>query len=256
MAVAQVALGERLVHASGERFGVVGAGPYALALLGHDDRRAGVLAHRQDAAGGNAGVLEQVVDDELVVRRRLGIIEVELYLINSAQLEIEGFYAFDDDEIEDAIEDLETSLAGAKLVTDLLQAVTEPVPSILSTLGVPSFDTSTSAPQDAAMKALKELKEKFTDKRKIGTWRLHIPRQQFRFLCRVTEECINGYWVATGREFVGERIGPPTFVKSAPFEIQNLRETDRAWYTMSRPFMDKNAAAEKQIEAAANRCAG
>jgi hypothetical protein len=188
--------------------------------------------------------------------RRVGIIEVELYLINSAQLEIEGFYLFDDDEVQDAIDGLETALAGSKFVVDMLGAVTDPVGSLLGTAGVPNFDTTTSAPQDAAMKALKELKEKFSDKRKIGTWRLNIPRQQFRFLCRLTEECIDGHWMATGREFVGERLGPPTFVKSAPFELQHLRETDRAWYTMSRPFLDKNKEAEKEIEAAANRCAG
>jgi hypothetical protein len=181
---------------------------------------------------------------------------VELYLINSAQLEIEGFYLFDDEEVEDAIEGLETALAGSKFVVDMLGAVTDPVGSILGTAGVPNFDTTTSAPQDAAMKALKDLKEKFSDKRKIGTWRLNIPRQQFRFLCRLTEECIDGHWVATGREFVGERLGPPTFVKSAPFELQNLGETDRAWYTMSRPFLDKNKQAEQEIEAAAKRCAG
>jgi hypothetical protein len=158
--------------------------------------------------------------------------------------------------VEDAIEGLETALAGSKFVVDMLGAATDPVGSILGTAQVPSFDTVTSAPQDAAMKALKDLKEKFSDKRKVGTWRLNIPRQQFRFLCRLTEECIDGHWVATGREFVGERLGPPTYEKSAPFEIQSLSEADRAWYFMSRPFLDKNVAAENVIEAAAKRCAG
>ena len=49
--------------------------PDATALLGDDDRRAGILAHRQDAARGDIGVLQQIEGDELVVRRRFGIVE-------------------------------------------------------------------------------------------------------------------------------------------------------------------------------------
>jgi hypothetical protein len=46
-----------------------------LAALAHDDRGAGVLAHRQDAAGRDVGVLEQVERDELVVVARLGVVD-------------------------------------------------------------------------------------------------------------------------------------------------------------------------------------
>ena len=46
-----------------------------LALLAHDDRGAGVLAHRQDAAGGDVGVLQQVERDEAVVGRGFGVVE-------------------------------------------------------------------------------------------------------------------------------------------------------------------------------------
>ena len=45
------------------------------ALLGDDDRGAGVLAHRQHAAGGDVGVLQQIVGDELVVGGRFRIVE-------------------------------------------------------------------------------------------------------------------------------------------------------------------------------------
>ena len=44
-------------------------------FLADDDRGAGVLAHRQHAAGGDVGVLQQIVGDELVVGGRLGIVE-------------------------------------------------------------------------------------------------------------------------------------------------------------------------------------
>ena len=40
-----------------------------------DDRGAGVLAHRQHAAGRDVGVLQQVEGDEAVVGRRLGVVE-------------------------------------------------------------------------------------------------------------------------------------------------------------------------------------
>ena len=43
--------------------------------LAHHDRGAGVLAHREHAAGRDVGVLQQVEGDEAVVGRRLGIVE-------------------------------------------------------------------------------------------------------------------------------------------------------------------------------------
>ena len=64
-----------VADALGERALVAAVGPDAAALLAHDDRRAGVLAHGQHAAGRDVGVLQQVVGDEAVVRRRLRIVE-------------------------------------------------------------------------------------------------------------------------------------------------------------------------------------
>jgi hypothetical protein len=45
-----------------------------LSALAHDDRGAGVLAHREYAAGGDVGVLEQVEGHEPVVGRGLLIV--------------------------------------------------------------------------------------------------------------------------------------------------------------------------------------
>ena len=73
--IAQIALEIGVGDALAERRLVVAIGPDLAALLAHDDRGAGVLAHRQHAAGGDVGVLQQVVGDELVVRGRLGIVE-------------------------------------------------------------------------------------------------------------------------------------------------------------------------------------
>ena len=61
--------------AVGERLLLVALDPDALALLAEDDGGAGVLAHRQHAAGRDAGVLQQVQRDEAVVGRGLGVIE-------------------------------------------------------------------------------------------------------------------------------------------------------------------------------------
>ena len=48
---------------------------HELALLALHDGRAGVLAHGQDAAGGDGGVLQQVERDEAIVGRGLGVVE-------------------------------------------------------------------------------------------------------------------------------------------------------------------------------------
>ncbi len=75
LGVAQVELRVRVVDATADRLAVVGPGEHALRLLAHHDRGAGVLAHRQHAAGGDVDVLEQVERDEAVVPRRLGVVD-------------------------------------------------------------------------------------------------------------------------------------------------------------------------------------
>ena len=75
LAVAQIGFGVGAADAGRQRGRVVAPGPDLLPLLAHDDRGAGVLAHRQDLAGRDIGVLQQIEGDEFVVRRRLRIIE-------------------------------------------------------------------------------------------------------------------------------------------------------------------------------------
>src|SRR5690606_32500409 len=59
----------------GDRLLVTAPGEDELALLALDDGGAGVLAHREDAAGRDAGVLQQVERHEAVVGRRLGVVD-------------------------------------------------------------------------------------------------------------------------------------------------------------------------------------
>ena len=73
--IAQVAPEIRIARALGERRLVVAVGPDQPALLAHDDRGAGVLAHRQHAAGRDIGVLEEVEGDELVVVGSLRVLD-------------------------------------------------------------------------------------------------------------------------------------------------------------------------------------
>ena len=73
--VTQILALVRVKHALAERVGVAAFRPHAPALLGHDDRGAGVLAHGQHAAGGDVGVLQQIVGDEAVIVGRLGVVE-------------------------------------------------------------------------------------------------------------------------------------------------------------------------------------
>ncbi len=65
--VAQVAAQIGVARALGQRGLVLAVGDDVATLLAHDDRGAGVLAHRQHAAGGDVGVLQEVEGDELVV---------------------------------------------------------------------------------------------------------------------------------------------------------------------------------------------
>ena len=65
--IAQVTAQIRVARTFGERGLVVTIGDDAKTLLAHDDRGAGVLAHRQHAAGGDVGVLEEIKRHELVV---------------------------------------------------------------------------------------------------------------------------------------------------------------------------------------------
>ncbi len=65
--IPQIAFKIRIARAFGERAFVAAVGPDQPAFLAHDDSGAGVLAHRQHAAGGDVGVLEEIIGDEFVV---------------------------------------------------------------------------------------------------------------------------------------------------------------------------------------------
>jgi hypothetical protein len=73
--VTQVFLVIGVARALGERRFVLAVGPDEPALFAHDDGGAGVLAHRQNAAGGDIGVLQEVVGDEAVVVGGLGVVD-------------------------------------------------------------------------------------------------------------------------------------------------------------------------------------
>lgn len=88
LAVAQVEAGVRVVDAAGEGALVMALGEDVLPALAHDDRRARVLAHRQDPARGDVRVLQQVEGDELVVVARLGVLEDLPQLSEVARAEV------------------------------------------------------------------------------------------------------------------------------------------------------------------------
>ena len=82
--IAQVAAQIGVARAFRERGLVVAVGDDAKALLAHDDRGAGVLAHRQHAAGGDVGVLQEIEGDELVVVAGLLVVEDRAQLLQMA----------------------------------------------------------------------------------------------------------------------------------------------------------------------------
>ena len=65
--IAQVTAQVCVARAFRERGLVVALGDDVAALLAHDDRGAGILAHRQHAAGCDVGILQEIEGDELVV---------------------------------------------------------------------------------------------------------------------------------------------------------------------------------------------
>ncbi len=73
--IAQVALEIGVARALGQRRLVGTVAEHQAALLAHDDGGAGVLTHRQHAAGGDVGVFQEIVGDELVVGRGLRVVE-------------------------------------------------------------------------------------------------------------------------------------------------------------------------------------
>jgi hypothetical protein len=75
LAVAQVVPGIGVEHPLPQRRLVAAAGPDQPALLAHDDGGARVLAHGQDAAGGDVRVLQQVEGHEAVVGRGPRVVE-------------------------------------------------------------------------------------------------------------------------------------------------------------------------------------
>ena len=73
--VAQIELFVGIEHAAGNRSLVAAAGDDILTLLSHHDRGAGVLTHREDAAGGDVRVLQEIEGDELVVGGGFFVVE-------------------------------------------------------------------------------------------------------------------------------------------------------------------------------------
>jgi hypothetical protein len=184
-------------------------------------------------------------------------LEVDLFLVSESQLVIDGAFMFDDGDADDALDRLDLTLAGVGTALSLPGAVTETVPTLFGLAGVPGFDTTITAPAEAAAKSLRKLKERLHKLRRRGTWTLHCPLVHFRFSCRVTEECRDGQWVETRREFVGERVGKPTWRTSPEvFVADPDKETEYAWRHMSGGFTQSNAAAERRIEAAQKACGG
>ncbi len=86
--VAQIAAQIRIARALRQRGLVVAVGDDVAALLAHDDRGAGVLAHRQHAAGRDIGVLQEVEGDELVVVAGLLVVEDGAQLLQMPRAQI------------------------------------------------------------------------------------------------------------------------------------------------------------------------
>ena len=86
--IAQVATQIRVARALAQGGFVVAVADDVAAFLAHDDRGAGVLAHRQYAAGGDVGILEEIERDEFVVVAGFGVVEDIAQLLQMARPQI------------------------------------------------------------------------------------------------------------------------------------------------------------------------
>ena len=86
--IAQIAAEVSVTRAFRQRGLVVAIRDDVKTLLAHDDRGAGVLAHRQHAAGGDVGVFQEVEGDELVVVAGLLVVEDRAQLLQMPRPQI------------------------------------------------------------------------------------------------------------------------------------------------------------------------
>ena len=86
--IAQITAQVGVARAFAQRGFVVTVGDDAKTLFAHDDRGAGVLAHRQHAAGGNVGVLKEVERDELVVIAGFRVVKDVAQLLQMARTQV------------------------------------------------------------------------------------------------------------------------------------------------------------------------
>ena len=184
-------------------------------------------------------------------------VEVDLFVMAQARLKIDGAFMFGDDDADAALNGLDQTLAVTATVMALPGAVIDPIGSLLGSLGLPGFDTVTTEPAKAAADALRRLNDQLREKRQIGTWILSCPLQRYRFSCRVTETCVDGQWVVTAREVVGERLGSPRWVDSRPFEmVDPAHEATRAWHLLTNEFNTRNRRSQQQVQRLEQACAG
>ena len=73
--IAQVTLLVGIHHAACERFIIATPGPYAATFFRHDDGSAGILAHGQNTACRNIGVLQEIEGNEAVVFGGFGVFQ-------------------------------------------------------------------------------------------------------------------------------------------------------------------------------------
>jgi hypothetical protein len=181
--------------------------------------------------------------------------EIELFLLSKAKIEIDGAYQAGEEDIDKAIEGLENALTVASIGTGLIGAVTDPVGSILGTLGVPSVDDATGKATDAAMDALKQLGEQLKKLRKYGWMTVTCPRQRFRFSCVVTSECQDGYWVVTDRSLTMEKLGraTPVTMSNAP-HVAGPAELHHAAQQIVNWAAGYNGAAERKMKECEQAC--
>jgi hypothetical protein len=194
--------------------------------------------------------------------------EVAIYLLNKAQVLVDGAYQEGGREAAEAALNF---LKGAKDAYDtgeaikegIKEAIEDPIGTIIKLIDPPppSDPTDLKGVESKLIDITLDKTGKLIDKLKtideIGPWSLAVPRQRFKVHCRKVEQCLAGQYMVTSRELIWERVGDPEMFNgpAIPVVSHDPAEHARVLVQLFNHFRVLNADAEHTVELLAKACA-
>jgi hypothetical protein len=205
-------------------------------------------------------------------------IDLELFLVWAADIQIDGAFEFSEDDVESALSAFENFKAvvdiaefaegfaesggdlvsGSAGVDAILNTFTTGLDQGFSLSGQSNIFDPSSYGEDQVMDALKKLIEKVNPKRALGTWTMKCPLVHVHVTCTRVKECRNGRWVLTSHTLSVE-YGKPIRYESTSADNWDYDNPGRGAIqtkrTLLRHFEYANRAGTKKLQAFAKACA-